>query len=357
MSARPQASPSILRREPPTAMPPSVTTPLSARAFFPPGARRLPIRLLGSNNGFGTVEVFAGFAGNDTINGRGGFDRADYNNDPTTTSGITVHLAAGTVTGDATVGTDTLLSVEAVRGTNFADTYDATGFRRHAAPMPARSAPSTNSPATAATTPSSATAIPGSASTTRPRASRSTCRPAPPPAPAPPSARRRRCRRSRHRHLHAASTPSRLRCSTITLPAAPTTTPSPALAATTSSTAAAASIPSATTTSTFRPAGSPSILRRAPRPATPRSAPTRCARSRASRAPIPPTPTIATGYGLARRSQHRQQRHLQPVRGPWRRRHHHRQRQHADRVLQCFGGRHRHVRSQQLDQHQQRRVW
>ena len=48
--------------------------------------------------------------------------------DPATTSGITVNLAAGTVTGDATVGTDTLLSVEAVRGTNFADTYDATGF-------------------------------------------------------------------------------------------------------------------------------------------------------------------------------------------------------------------------------------
>jgi VCBS repeat-containing protein len=84
--------------------------------------------LLGSNNPNGTVEVFSGFAGNDTINGRGGFDRADYNSDPTTTSGITVHLAAGTVTGDASIGTDTLISVEAVRGTNFADTYDATGF-------------------------------------------------------------------------------------------------------------------------------------------------------------------------------------------------------------------------------------
>ncbi|GGI24311.1 beta strand repeat-containing protein [Bradyrhizobium guangdongense] len=84
--------------------------------------------LRGSNNGFGTVEVFAGFAGNDTIDGRGGFDRVDYNQDPATTSGITVHLAAGTVTGDASVGTDTLVSIEAVRGTNFADTYDATGF-------------------------------------------------------------------------------------------------------------------------------------------------------------------------------------------------------------------------------------
>ncbi|UVO39384.1 cadherin-like domain-containing protein [Bradyrhizobium arachidis] len=82
----------------------------------------------GSNNPNFTAEVFAGFAGNDLIDGRGGFDRADYNVDSTTTSGINVNLAAGIVTGDATVGTDTLRSVEAVRGTNFADTYDATGF-------------------------------------------------------------------------------------------------------------------------------------------------------------------------------------------------------------------------------------
>jgi RTX calcium-binding nonapeptide repeat (4 copies) len=34
--------------------------------------------LLGSNNGSGSVEVFSGFAGTDTINGRGGFDRADW---------------------------------------------------------------------------------------------------------------------------------------------------------------------------------------------------------------------------------------------------------------------------------------
>ncbi|SFN97295.1 type I secretion C-terminal target domain (VC_A0849 subclass), partial [Bradyrhizobium sp. Rc3b] len=84
--------------------------------------------LFGSNNGFGTVEVFAGFAGNDVIDGRGGFDRVDYNNDPTTTSGITVSLAAGILTGDATVGSDTLVSIEAVRGTKFADTYNAVGF-------------------------------------------------------------------------------------------------------------------------------------------------------------------------------------------------------------------------------------
>src|SRR5947208_2434002 len=51
-----------------------------------------------------------------------------YNNDLTTTSGITVHLAAGIVNGDATVGTDTIRHVEAARGTNFDDVFDATGF-------------------------------------------------------------------------------------------------------------------------------------------------------------------------------------------------------------------------------------
>lgn len=84
--------------------------------------------LSGSNNGFGSVEVFEGRGGNDTIDGRGGFDRVDYNNDSAVTTGISVQLAAGTVTGDSTIGTDTLISVEAVRGTNFADTYNAAGF-------------------------------------------------------------------------------------------------------------------------------------------------------------------------------------------------------------------------------------
>jgi len=84
--------------------------------------------LTGSNNPGGTVEVFDARGGNDTINGGGGFDRADYINDPATTSGITVNMAAGTVVGDATVGTDTLFSVEGVRGTAFADTYNAVGF-------------------------------------------------------------------------------------------------------------------------------------------------------------------------------------------------------------------------------------
>ena len=84
--------------------------------------------LRGSDNGAGTFELFEGRAGDDFIDGRGGYDRADYTNDLATTSGITVHLAAGTVTGDATIGTDTLRAVEAVRGTNFDDLFDATGF-------------------------------------------------------------------------------------------------------------------------------------------------------------------------------------------------------------------------------------
>ena len=44
------------------------------------------------------------------------------------TGGITIDMAAGTVDGDASVGHDTLRSIEAVRGTNFADSYNATGF-------------------------------------------------------------------------------------------------------------------------------------------------------------------------------------------------------------------------------------
>ena len=86
--------------------------------------------LLGSNNPSGTSENFTGIGGNDTINGRGGFDRAIYSSTVADrgTGGIAINMAAGTVVGDATVGSDTLLSIEAIRGTNFNDIYDATGF-------------------------------------------------------------------------------------------------------------------------------------------------------------------------------------------------------------------------------------
>src|SRR5215510_3498645 len=84
--------------------------------------------LFGSNNGPFTAENFVGGVGNDTIDGRGGFDRAVYSVDAAVTAGISVNLAAGIVTGDARIGTDTLRSVEAVRGTAFADTFDPAGF-------------------------------------------------------------------------------------------------------------------------------------------------------------------------------------------------------------------------------------
>jgi Ca2+-binding RTX toxin-like protein len=95
---------------------------------------------VGSANPAGTPENFEGRGGNDVINAGGGFDRAIYNGDGETTAGITVNLAAGTVTGDASIGTDTLRSVEAIRGTDFADTFNATGFTSDTATTPSTNA-------------------------------------------------------------------------------------------------------------------------------------------------------------------------------------------------------------------------
>ena len=85
--------------------------------------------LFGSDNAPATAENFTGGAGNDTIDGRAGFDRTIYNTDPATAAGISVNLAAGIVTGDATVGTDTLLSVE-TRGSDRATTRRSESFLR-----------------------------------------------------------------------------------------------------------------------------------------------------------------------------------------------------------------------------------
>ena len=68
-----------------------------------------------------------------TSTARGGFDRAVYANEDT---GINVQLAAGIVTGGPNTGTDTLRSIEAITGTEFADTYNATGFTGSGAPTP-----------------------------------------------------------------------------------------------------------------------------------------------------------------------------------------------------------------------------
>lgn len=78
--------------------------------------------LYGSNGG--QFESFRGQAGNDLIDGRGGNqDRADYRN---SASGIVVQMGVSGI-GSGTVqdgfgGTDTLLNIEQVRGSEFADT-------------------------------------------------------------------------------------------------------------------------------------------------------------------------------------------------------------------------------------------
>ena len=69
-------------------------------------------------------DVLDGGAGNDFLDGGIGRDWAVYTD---ATGGITVNLAAGTVSG-AGVGTDTLRSIEQIRGSNFADQISAAGF-------------------------------------------------------------------------------------------------------------------------------------------------------------------------------------------------------------------------------------
>jgi VCBS repeat-containing protein len=80
--------------------------------------------LFGSANN----EQFQGLVGDDFIDGRGGFDTAQYSNLTHSTGGINVELAAGRVTGNTTIGTDTLRSIEGVQGTNLIDTFDATNY-------------------------------------------------------------------------------------------------------------------------------------------------------------------------------------------------------------------------------------
>lgn len=72
--------------------------------------------LTGSDSG--VYESFEGRAGNDIIDGKGGWDRASY---ATSTAGVTVDLAAGTAS-DGLGGTDTLRNIEEVRGSELNDT-------------------------------------------------------------------------------------------------------------------------------------------------------------------------------------------------------------------------------------------
>ena len=79
-------------------------------------------------SGDASFEGFRGFGGNDLINGRTGFDRAEYNVG-NQTEGIVVNLAAGTVSGDPLLtGNDTLRGIESINSTFLDDRYVATGF-------------------------------------------------------------------------------------------------------------------------------------------------------------------------------------------------------------------------------------
>ncbi|WP_127996448.1 beta strand repeat-containing protein [Piscinibacter defluvii] len=74
-----------------------------------------------------SVEAFRGNGGNDQINGRTGYDRAEYQGG-VPAIGIEVDLAAGVVQGDVGTGRDVLRGIEAVAGTLADDVYDASGF-------------------------------------------------------------------------------------------------------------------------------------------------------------------------------------------------------------------------------------
>jgi Ca2+-binding RTX toxin-like protein len=75
--------------------------------------------LLGSDTTEYT-ETFDGRAGNDSIDGRGGFDMVRYDQ-ASPTAGVNANLATGTAT-DGLSGTDKLINIEGVRGTDFNDT-------------------------------------------------------------------------------------------------------------------------------------------------------------------------------------------------------------------------------------------
>jgi Ca2+-binding RTX toxin-like protein len=79
--------------------------------------------LTGSNTAL--FESFEGREGNDSINGNGGVDRADYQR---SRAGVNVDLTANTASQDGYGGTDTLLNIENVRGSrDFNDTIAGSG--------------------------------------------------------------------------------------------------------------------------------------------------------------------------------------------------------------------------------------
>ena len=72
-------------------------------------------------------ESFEGREGNDSIDGKGGIDRVDYQNSK---GAVTVNLAANTAS-DGYGGTDTLLNIESVRGSrDFNDSITGSAARQ-----------------------------------------------------------------------------------------------------------------------------------------------------------------------------------------------------------------------------------
>ncbi len=81
--------------------------------------------LLGSNSTIG--ETFEGRDGNDSIDGKGGFDTIRFSS---ASGAVTVSLLAGTSSGLG-VGSDTFANIEGVRGSNFNDTITGDGFNNN----------------------------------------------------------------------------------------------------------------------------------------------------------------------------------------------------------------------------------
>ena len=95
--------------------------------------------------GAGFRDIFdGGVGGSDTFFGGGGFDSVEYDGGATRVA-IKVNLGAGTVTGEGgitsgPIGLDVLHSIEAIRGSNFADEYDASTFTADNAATPSANA-------------------------------------------------------------------------------------------------------------------------------------------------------------------------------------------------------------------------
>ncbi len=74
--------------------------------------------------GGGGDDILAGLAGDDTLKGGAGSDTADYRSSP---AAVTVNLASG-IALDGFGGTDSLMSIENILGSDFGDTLIGNGF-------------------------------------------------------------------------------------------------------------------------------------------------------------------------------------------------------------------------------------